>query len=124
MDTPDMQGHGGLHPIHAPRSTTTPTMAYVYLCEGTAVVFSCILLYIGLTQGLTSRGLFFRALASTFSCLIFPWVSNNVDVVTRRCLGMFFFFPLSHIFNSGICIIDTLAYLLRMHEYPRSHTLL
>lgn len=29
---------GFLHPIHAVRLTTTPTMAYVYLYEGTAVV--------------------------------------------------------------------------------------
>lgn len=120
-----------LHPIHAARLTTTPTMAYVYLYEGTAVVvfFSRILLYFTLTQGLTSPGFIFPR--TCFDLFMSHWFSFflgykiNVDVVNRPYLRIFFCcFPCPIYLILAFVPSTRLHILLRMHDYPRSHTTL
>ena len=74
---------GFLHPIHAVRLTTTPTMAYVYLYEGTAVVVFFRAFYCTSHSPRAShpQGLFFLAHASTFSCLIGFHFSSGIKLM-------------------------------------------
>ena len=127
-----MLGHGGLPPSH-PRSTFDDDphngIRIFIRRHGCCCFFSRILLYFTLTQGLTSPGFIFPR--TCFDLFMSHWFSFflgykiNVDVVNRPCLRIFFCcFPCPIYLILAFVPSTRLHILLRMHDYPRSHTTL